>query len=234
MKYKKSDLIYENSLSSKEDIKDFIMEGSGAATFPMSRMRLENLKDPQEGQKANIVFWCDKVFPDNIEISWDFYPIQDPGLAIIFFAAKGRKGEDVHDPSLKKREGIYGQYNMSDINALHISYFRRRYEDERAFSLVNLRKSHGFHLVAQGADPIPANDIAKGPYRIKVVKFGAIVEFYISYKDCELKLFTFLDDGKTYGDILHDGKIGFRQMAPLIAEYANLAVYKIEKNSRAI
>lgn len=229
MVYKKTELLYKNSLSYKEDIKNFIMEGFGSVTFPMSRMRLENLQNPEEGQKANIVFWLDKIFPDNIEISWDFYPIQDPGLAIIFFAAEGRNGEDIHDVGLKKREGIYSQYNMSDINALHISYFRRRYEDERLFSLVNLRKSHGFHLVAQGADPIPANNIAKGPYRIKVVKFGAIVEFYISYKDCELKLFAFKDDGKSYGELLHGGKIGFRQMAPLIAEYANLTVYKIEE-----
>jgi len=32
---------------------------------------------------------------------------------------------------------------------------------------------------------------------------------------------------KTYGPLLEDGKIGFRQMAPLVAEYANLKVYEL-------
>jgi hypothetical protein len=38
-------------------------------------------------------------------------------------------------------------------------------------------------------------------------------------------IFTWEDDGATYGPRLQAGKIGFRQMAPLIAEYANLKVY---------
>jgi len=36
-----------------------------------------------------------------------------------------------------------------------------------------------------------------------------------------------MGDGKTYGPILDRGKIGFRQMTPLIAEYANLVVQKV-------
>jgi hypothetical protein len=36
-----------------------------------------------------------------------------------------------------------------------------------------------------------------------------------------------MGDGKTYGPILDRGKIGFRQMTPLIAEYANLVVKKV-------
>jgi hypothetical protein len=95
------------------------------------------------------------------------------------------------------------------------------------FNLANLRKSYGFHLVAQGADPIPSVDIAQGPYRIKIVKYKDVVEFYTSHKETEIQLFSWVDDGESYGPILTDGKIGFRQMAPLIAEYKNLEVYKI-------
>jgi hypothetical protein len=35
-------------------------------------------------------------------------------------------------------------------------------------------------------------------------------------------------DGKSHGPLLGGGKIGFRQMAPLIAEYANFRVRALE------
>ena len=43
----------------------------------------------------------------------------------------------------------------------------------------------------------------------------------------DLCVFTYEDDGKTYGDFLTDGRIGFRQLAPMIGEYANLRVYSL-------
>ena len=39
-----------------------------------------------------------------------------------------------------------------------------------------------------------------------------------------LQIFEFDDDGLSYGDILTSGCIGFRQLAPLVAEYRNLRV----------
>jgi hypothetical protein len=222
--YKKSRLIYENPLAKAQDVHDFCLEGQGALSFPMGRMRLENKMDPEKGQDANYVFWCPEEFPDHIEITWEFTPIREPGLCILFFSAQGKKGEDIFDPSLGVRKGPYDQYHSGDINTLHISYFRRRYEEERQFHCCNLRKSYGFHLLTQGADPIPSVCDVKGSYHMKVVKSGGHVLFY-----CEdLLLFEWEDDGQTYGPILKGGKIGFRQMAPLIGEYANLKVHTIE------
>ncbi len=228
--YQTTDIIYENPLSSPQDIKDWRMEGSGVTTFPLSRMRMESTRPEQERQAANIVLWCPESLPDNIEISWNFMPIREPGLAILFFAAKGRKGEDIFDPALVTREGPYKQYNRGDINALHVSYFRRNPMPERfgwgenQFQTCNLRKSYGFHLVAQGMDGIPTVlHRAYEAYRIKIVKVGPDVDFYIK----DVMSFCWHDDGETYGPVLTDGKIGFRQMAPLIAEYSNLTVRKI-------
>lgn len=112
-------------------------------------------------------------------------------------------------------------YHHGDINAYHISYFRRRWPEERAFHLCNLRKSYGFHMVAQGADPLPPVEDAQGPYQIGVVKDGSVISFFIN----QLLIFSWQDDGDTYGPVLEEGKLGFRQMAPLIAEYADLKVY---------
>ena len=216
--YQLGKLIYDNPLASPEDVKGFRLEGEAKITFPNGRLRMENARDPSEGQKSNFVYWCPNDFPADVAISWDFHPVREPGLCILFFAAKGIKGEDIFDPNLAKRTGDYQQYHHGDIDALHVSCFRRTFPEERAFHTCNLRKSYGFHLVCQGADPIPSVEDAKPPYRICVVKCGSEVAFLIN----DLPIFTWIDDGKTYGPPLAGGKIGFRQMAPLVAEYANL------------
>jgi len=219
-----TELVYENKLASADEIAGFSMEGEGAVSFPLGRMRLEGTRPPEKGQGANIVHWCPESFPDRVAISWNFWPIQEPGLAILFFAAKGKNGTSVLDPTLDKRCGPYNQYHHGDIDALHVSYFRRRNPDEIRFHTCNLRKSYGFHLVAQGADPLPCVTQAKAPYRIQVMKAGATVEFSID----GLTVFKWQDDGKSYGPILADGHIGFRQMTPLIAEYSDLQVHRVE------
>ena len=217
-------IVYENPLSSASDVADFVLEGQAAVSFPTGAMRLENALDPELGQDANFVFWCPEVLPDHVAISWDFRPLRDPGLAILFFAARGRDGKDLFDASLAPRTGPYQQYHHGDLDALHVSYFRRKAPKERAFTTCNLRKSHGFHLVCQGADPLPGIlDVAE-PYRVQLIKSGAHVVFTIR----QLQLFHWIDPAHEFGPVLDGGRIGFRQMAPLMAEYANLRVEAVE------
>ncbi|MCR5329939.1 MAG: YesU family protein [Lachnospiraceae bacterium] len=214
-------LIYSNPLSGESDIKDFVLEGSAKISFPDGKMRMENAIGAEAGQKANFVLWCDRTFPDNIRITWKFRPLREPGLAILFFAATGINGEDIFDASLQKRTGEYPLYHHGDINAFHVSYFRRKEPDERAFHTCNLRKSYGFHLVSQGADPIPDADDCTSDYDLELVKKDSYVSFSVN----GLRVFEFTDDGETYGKLLHGGKIGFRQLAPMIAEYSDLKIY---------
>jgi len=215
--------VYHNPLACESDLEDFILEGQAIFTFPKGRMRMENALSSTQGQKANYVLWCKKDFPADVCIEWDFLPIREPGLSIMFFAAKGRNGEDLFDPSLQKRTGEYPLYHHGDINAFHVSYFRRKEPDERAFHTCNLRKSYGFWLVAQGGDPIPDAAECTVPYRMAVVKKENSVTFYCN----DLALFHYEDDGVSCGPLLTDGKIGFRQLAPMIGEYANLNVYAL-------
>lgn len=219
----KKELIYDNPLSCVEDIKDFVLEGSAKIYFADNKMRMKNELSADLGQKSNFVLWCNKDFPSDICIEWNFSPIEEPGLAIMFFAAKGCMGEDIFDKSLQKRDGQYNLYHSGDINVYHISYFRRKWEDERSFHTCNLRKSKGFHLAAQGADPIPNVEDALDKYHICITKKNGKIEFSIN----ELTVFSWQDDGKTLGPVLEGGKIGFRQMAPMIGEYSDLKVYKI-------
>lgn len=218
-------VIYENKLSCEKDVEGFVMEGSAQVYFENGRMRMKNSLSSELGQKANFVYWCPENFPDDVIIEWKFRPVEEPGLAILFFSASGVGGEDIFDEKLQKRDGQYNLYHSGDINAYHVSYFRRMWEDERAFHTCNLRKSKGFYLVAQGGDPIPDADECRDFYNMRVVKYKNTVAFYID----DLEIFNWQDDGKTYGKVLSGGKIGFRQMAPLIGEYSDLRVFKAEE-----
>ncbi len=216
-------LIYENPLACEADIQNFILEGQAKISFPNGRMQMENALDAENGQKANYVLWCPEDFPSDVLVTWDFLPIKEPGLCMLFFSALGKGGEDIFDGKLAGRTGEYHHYHHGDINAFHVSYFRRKEPDERAFHVCNLRKSYGLHLVAQGGDPVPDADEVKEPYRLAVRKEKNLVTFSVN----ELEVFRFEDDGKTYGPLLQGGKIGFRQLAPLVADYGNLKVYGI-------
>ena len=230
LRYKRGKLIYDNPFLNEEDIKDFVMEGKGVAEFHNGKMRLKTLvrEDVQDGtaQATNIVYWCNENFPSDVVIEFDYLPVYEPGLCILFFAAQGRNGEDLFDPSLKERTGDYAHYYGGDINCFHLSYYRRKYEKEKRFAVCNLRKSYGGNMVAQAANPLPNVGSVTTPYHITIVKCKNEVAFYID----GLPILCWQDDAKTYGDLLQGGKVGFRQMSPGIFEYSNFKVYEATMN----
>lgn len=215
-----SKVIYENSLSCKEELEGFILEGEAKMSFSGGAMRLENTLGEESAKQSGFVLWCPFSFPSDIRIDWEFRPIKEPGVATMFFAAKSQGGVSLFDETLDKRTGEYSQYHSGDINAFHVSYFRRQTQEERAFHICNLRKSYGYNLVAQGADPIPDASKDSDWYRMCIVKKSGDVLFGIN----DLKILEFKDDGFSFGDILTSGCIGFRQQASMVAEYRNLRV----------
>ncbi|MFP4107393.1 MAG: DUF1961 family protein [Phycisphaerae bacterium] len=217
-------VLYENPLEKPSDVEGFIAEGSPVTSFPMDALRLENAMDPEQGQAANYLFWCPEKFPADIAIEWDFRPIREPGLAMMWFCANGKEGKDLFDPSLAERTGEYRQYHSGDINGYHASYFRRKnVKHERTFHTANLRKSYGFHLVTQGADPIPSVIDILDSYHLQIIKCGPHIRFSVN----DLTLYEWVDEGGATGPVHGEGYIGFRQMAPLIADYSNLIVRSV-------
>jgi len=216
-------LIYENPLACEADLKDFVLEGKARMSFPEGRLRLENAESAEKGQKANYVLWCRERFPADFRMEISFRPVREPGLAMLFFAAGGRNGEDLFDPRLAARTGEYVQYHHGDINAFHLSFFRRKEKDERSFHTCNLRKSYGFYLTAQGADPIPDVEDVTEPYRLSLLKRGREIRFAVN----ELEVLRFTDDGETWGPLLGGGRIGLRQLAPMIGEYGEWKVFSV-------
>lgn len=85
-------LPYRNALAQASDLDGFVMEGDGAVSFPQGRLRLKSTRPASDGQLANIVYWVPGTFGDRIAVEWSFLPVREPGLAILFFAARGRTG----------------------------------------------------------------------------------------------------------------------------------------------
>lgn len=222
------ELIYRNPLKTAADVSGFRMEGEALVDFDLGRMRLKNKLSAGSGQASNFVFWCPETFPDDVDIRWDFMPLREPGLCILFFAARGilPDGGDVHvlDPRLERRSGIYEQYTLSDVSALQMAYFRRRWPEERAFHLCNLRRAPGFEMLAQAADPLPEVKDAMPPYRIRLAKKATGVKFFIN----DLKIIDWTAGSPSPRPQWPGaGSLGFRQMAPLVAAYSNLEVRKL-------
>ncbi len=214
-------ILYSNPLAGPDDVAGWVAEGPLRMGSHEGALELSGALDDQEfGDHAHWTVWCPRDFPDGIRISWDFRPLAEPGLAMLFLAATGQAGLDLFSPALATRTGFYPQYHSGDINTLHVSYFRHKHPSERAFRTCNLRKSAGFELVAQGADPLPPAEDAAGFYRLEVVKDGPRVAFSIN----GLLLFEWDDPS---GRVLGGGRIGFRQMAPLRAAYRNLVVERL-------
>jgi hypothetical protein len=211
--------VYANPLAGEGDLEGFVVEGPAVMSYPMGRLRLESGASPERGQPANFVVWCPRRMPPSFVMEWSFWPLRQPGLAMVFFAARGRGGESVLDPSLAPRNGEYDGYRYGDIDTLHLSWFRRSNPEERAMHTVNLRQSRGFRLVAQGADPIPDVGDARPPYRLRL----ALVQGQVSFAVGGLELLCW-SGGRPGGTQPEPGWVGFRQMAPLIAEYADLRV----------
>lgn len=59
------------------------------------------------------------------------------------------------------------------------------------------------------------------PYKIRVFLHQGHIQFEID----DLIVYSWHDQGTIGGPALGAGSLGFRQMAPLIAEYANLQVH---------
>ena len=213
-------LLYRNTFNSSSSISSWVAEGPLVANISNNTLELSGAG----GSDDYFVYWLPEIFPDRIRISWEFSPIEEPGLAMFFFGATSVAGGSIFDPTLKPRNGSYPQYHSSDIRLLHASYFRRRWPEERAFHLANLRKSPGFNLVAQGADPLPAVEDAAGAfYKVEVVKDKRKVSFSVN----DLLLFSWDDTKTDTGPVVREGRIALRQMQPLVARYRNLEVWKL-------
>ena len=216
--------LYQNSLRSEYDVQDWRLEGEARISFENGAMLMRNRVGPEHLQAANWNLWCPMVLPSNISIQYKFRPLNDLGLAAIYFAITGKQGEDAFDHQLPPRNGHYDQYTRGSLQNAQLQYYRRYQESERDLELIRLYKSYGpeqYESVASGADPIPLpTDRRRRWYTIQIVKCENEYAVFVE----NLKVLHWIDDGVAHGPQFGGGRICFRHMAPLAAEYADLVI----------
>jgi hypothetical protein len=215
----KGNLIYRNSLARNGDIADWKMEGPGLTEFKNGW--LEMFSPREEGHH---VLWCPENFPGSFIAQWEVRNMEtDAGLCIIFFSAKGKKGEDIFDPSFPKRDGVFSQYTKSEyFNNYHISYYANG-KDNRTKEVAHLRKNSGFNKVQVGEPGIPVH--SEEIHKMTLIKDGGHIIMYVDKR----KIIDWTDGGKEYGPVLQDGKMGFRQMKWTRFGYRNFKVWSLDR-----
>ncbi len=212
------DLLYSSQLDSPESVAGWVMEGPGVVTFEDGWMRMASGRP--DGPEGHIVHWCPEDFPNSYVAEWEIQPVSNYGLCIVFFSAKGERGEDIFAPELSERTGVFSQYTRGDIVSYHVSYYANTpFNPGRTAS--HLRKNNHFYLVDNGRPGIPPGSTE--PHRIRVIKWDNHIQFWV---DGEVVI-DFTDDGERYGPVHTGGKIGLRQMQWMVAQYRNFRVWEL-------
>ena len=212
----KGDLLYNNALDQVMATKEWVLEGPAKVEFRDDWMEMYS-----PGKEGHHVYWCPEEFPTSFIAEWEMQNLDtDAGLCIIFFAARGTAGENIFDPGLRTRNGIFSGYTKSDINCYHISYYANTPNaPDRPFS--HLRKNTGFHKVHIGKAPLRSKSIAV--HKVTLIKDANHIIMYLD----DRKIIDWRDDGRTYGPVLGSGKMGFRQMRWTHFRYRNFKVWNL-------
>lgn len=209
----KGELLYENAFAEAANMEGWRMEGEAITEHKDGWMFVQS---PSEA--SHHVYWCPETFPADFIAEWEVqnhHP--EAGLCIIFFAATGLNGEDVFDPSLKPRNGIFKQYTKGDLNNYHISYYANTpTQKNRPFS--HLRKNRGFKKVQVGEPGIPATSTAI--HKLRLVKHNGRIQMFLD----DVQIIDWTDDNPLEG-----GKIGFRQMKWTQFAYRYFNVWSVKE-----
>lgn len=207
--------LYYNTLSSTKDLAGWKLEGPGDIAFRGGWMEMKSRRP--NGPEGHTVYWCPQKFPDHIIAEWEFEFLEEKGLCIAFFAARGRDNKDLFDPTLAPRAGVFGQYINGDINCYHISYFANTPNEPRG--VANLRKNSGFHLISNG--PVGVRTArTRETHHTVLIKDGSHIRMAVDGRI----IIDHIDDGQRAGPVYTDGYIGFRQMQWTNARYRNFRV----------
>jgi hypothetical protein len=216
------ELLYESEMGAPASMEGWVMEGPGTTAFEDGWMKMASEKAGSAFKDGHIVYWCPPDFPESFVAEWEMLITSPAGLCIVFFAARGLNGEDIFDPSLPKRTGIFKQYHSGAISCYHISYYASTPSSPSRIT-SNLRKNNGFHLVSNGPPGIePGSDAV---HAMRLIKDGPHIQLLVDGK----VIIDFTDDGQRYGPVHGGGKIGLRQMQWTEALYRNFRVRELRR-----
>jgi hypothetical protein len=218
--------VYQTTFDSPDVLKDWRLEGGKRMSIEDGKLVLESAPGSTSSELSanHLVCWLLREVPADFLLEFSMRPQnRKQGLNIVFFNARGLHGENIFQPPIQPRDGLFKQYHSGDLNNYHISYWA----GERG--TANVRKNQGFHLVAVGKDLVegaPANVFQT----IRIYNRGGTIRLMVD----DITAVAYDDDGKTFGPIwTHSGWIGLRQMGHTVhCEYNRLKVLPLKPSDR--
>jgi hypothetical protein len=198
-------LLFETRFADATALADFVLEGGRRMSVDAGRLVLESVPSASEDPRGNhLVCWLKKEIPADFLLELGVCPeSRSRGLNIVFFSARGLRGESIFDPGLAPRNGFFAQYHSGDLASYHASYWAG------GRGTANIRKNPGFALVAVGRDLV--SPAPEGVFQtVRVYKRGGRIRVTVD----DVVAVAFDDDGAAYGPVHdHSGWIGLRQMS---------------------
>ncbi|MCP4044389.1 MAG: DUF1961 family protein [Gammaproteobacteria bacterium] len=196
------ELVYENDFSGNDTIDfetsfiedgkrtrrpypdaEWIAEGYGGADVCNGRLWVAPVKFQSCGKReespvrepSHMVLWNKNYFPADMMFEFTVnHQGSDNGLTLVFFAAKGRAGQDIFDLGLPPREGIYRRYNRGELANYTQSYWSRNKKPTlvlRGEAYSNrIRKNPGATVLATNASL--TDQCGDCDYKIRILKQG--------------------------------------------------------------
>jgi hypothetical protein len=213
-------LIYFDPLTDNSGLNSWVMEGPGEISVSSDGLVMRTASKHDDKGPGHFVYWCSVVLPESFIAQWDFRPISETGLAIVFFSAHGPDGTDIFDPKLLRRNGVFSQYTQGDLHSYHLTYFANLPLFQTGRPTSNLRKNSGFYLVAQG--PVAIRPGTKHFQTLRLMRNGPHIRFYSG----DQIVLNWCDrDAARFGPPCRAGRLGFRQMEGTIGAYRNLRIW---------
>jgi len=212
----KARLIFEETF--ERDLSDWTPEGPHAVRIRNGKLhyRTHWAKDP--AKRTGQFLWLKRDLPADFRVEYDVTPLSVSGFFLIFFCARGVKGEDILGETLFRQYHElrdFKKYTIGPVNCYHISYRRNQIAD------CNLRKNTGKHLVktSQLDALLPKGKAA----RVVLTKVGGHITLRVNGET----FMDWTDDGKINSGVYGAGKIGLRQVYDSEGEYDNFRVYDL-------
>lgn len=218
--------IYSARLNREADIRDWVLEGPGDLRFENGSMVMKSiLPEEPPGAKGHFNLWCPVDLPDRCILEWEYQPLSERAISLFFFAAKGWNGEDIFDPSLPARNGLFPTYIDGAIRNYWIVY-HTNHQRMRTSNIATtyLYKSGKAALLSKGRSGIPPG--SGRFHHLCLIKDGPRIQFQID----GTAVLDFTDpDSERYGRALTDGKFSFRQMEFTTSAYRNFSIWVLDE-----
>lgn len=213
--------IYQTSFDDPAELAHWRLEGGKGMEIAGGRLVLQSAPGStrSETHADHLVCWLTREIPADFLLEFSVRPQnRNQGLNIVFFNTRGVHGENIFQPPIVPRNGLFRQYHSGDVNGYHVSYWA----GDRG--TANIRKNRGFHLVAVGKDLVAqAGDAFQ---TVRIYKRGGTIRVTVD----DVVSVAYDDDGRTCGPVwTHSGWIGLRQMSHTVrCEYDHLKVFPLK------